>query len=108
MSEERVRELERELHERDKRDFKELKAKLDLVLTQLAVIREEFAKQTELEALETRVAKLEPLEARIAQLEALVPRVAQLEAERLKILGGFAVMQVIGAVLLAVILRLWK
>jgi polyhydroxyalkanoate synthesis regulator phasin len=88
MPDEHTAELERELRERDKRDAAEIRGKLDIICSQLAVLREEFAK--------------------VADLERLEARVAQLEAERLKLVGGFFVLQAVGGLLMFILTKLWK
>jgi polyhydroxyalkanoate synthesis regulator phasin len=88
MSDERLAELEHEIRERDKRELTDIRGKLDIICSQLAVLREEFAKNADLERLEARV--------------------AQLEAERLKLVGGFFVLQAVGGLLMFVLTKLWK
>lgn len=80
--------LHAELRERDKADMAGLKSKLDLIMSQLSVMREDFAKMAEFEKLELRVAKL--------------------EAERMKLVGGFFVLQAVGGLLMFVISKHWK
>jgi hypothetical protein len=80
--------LHAELRDRDKQDILGVKQKLDLIMSQLAVMREDFARAAEFEKLEVRVAKL--------------------EAERMKLVGGFFVLQTVGALLMFVISKLWK
>lgn len=88
MSDERLAELEHEIKERDRRELSDIKRSLDIITSQLAALREEFAKTTDLQKLELRV--------------------SHLEAERLKVIGGFFVLQAIGGILMVILTKLWK
>lgn len=80
--------LHKELRDRDKQDMLAVKQKLDLIMDQLAVMREEFAKAEDLRETNAKVAKL--------------------DGERMKLVGGFFVLQAVGGLLMFVISKLWK
>lgn len=80
--------LQAELRDRDKQDMLAVKQQLALIMSQLAVMREEFAKAADLRETNAKVNKL--------------------DGERMKLVGGFFVLQAVGGLLMFIISKLWK
>lgn len=81
-------ELQREWRSSVTASIKSTEAKMDLILEQLGVMRLEYVRQS--------------------QMDSLMKRVACLESDRSKLVGAALILNCVGGIVIAIVLKLWK
>lgn len=92
-------ELQREWRASVSASIKSTEAKMDLILSQLNSMRLEYVRPVQMDALAHRVALLE---------SDVSLRISKLENDRAKVVGAAVVLNCIGGIVIAIVLKLWK
>lgn len=92
-------ELQREWRNSVTASIKSTEAKMDLILEQLNIMRLEYVRQVQMDSLMQRVASLE---------SDITKRVSGLENDRAKLVGAALILNCVGGIVIAIVLKLWK